>query len=232
MPRRALSLVCVAFLAVTLGACGSSKKSSSSGSSAATNSAGDNAKAQNINLKTDDFPSDWTSSPSSKDVNSTSDKELFACSGLPDPATNTTATASSPNFAKGTFTQVSSEVRFAKTEAVAKQVLETFKTNRFPDCLKQSIDKQIKQEASGAGTVGELKIESLPAPSGADGAAFRISVPFSAMGLSTTLFIDVTQLRKGRALVTLSTSNGDAAFDSGLKGELTAKLISRIASNA
>ncbi|MBV9663521.1 MAG: hypothetical protein JOZ37_06110, partial [Actinobacteria bacterium] len=114
----------------------------------------------------------------------------------------------------------------------AKQVIEAFKGAKFSDCLKQSIDKEITNQASGAATVGEPKIESLPAPSGADGAAFRMTVPFSAIGLSTTLYVDISVLRKGRAVVTLSTSNGDAPFDSALKGELTSKLISRMASNA
>ena len=137
MTRRAVSTMCVLLLAFTLAACGSSKKSVSSSSagdkskasttteasSSSGDSTADKAKAEAINLKTDDFPSGWTSKPATTNNDST-DKELYTCSGLPDPATNTTATVSSPDFSQGTFTNASSEVRFAKSNDVAKKVLE------------------------------------------------------------------------------------------------------------
>jgi hypothetical protein len=246
MSRRAVSLVCVALLALTLAACGSSKKSSSSSSSgsktteksntteaAAGDSSADKAKAEAINLKAEDFPSGWTSKPASTDTSDSTDKELYTCSGLPDPATNTTATVSSPDFSQGTFTNASSEVRFAKSNDVAKKVLDAFKNDKFQTCLKQTFDKQMKDQASGAGgTIGESKIESLPAPSGADGAAFRMTVPISASGFNISFYIDFTVLQKGRAVVTLAAFNGNSPFDSTLKGQLTSKLTSRMASNA
>jgi len=245
MTRRAVSTMCVLLLALTLAACGSSKKSSSSSSkkseattttaaaSASGDSTADKAKGEAINLKAEDFPAGWTSKPASTDTSDKTDKELYTCSGLPDPATNTTATVSSPDFSQGTFTSASSEVRFAKSNDVAKKVLEAFKNDKFQTCLKQTFDKEMTTQASGAGgTVGQSKIESLPAPSGADGAAFRMTVPISASGFNLNFYIDFTVLQKGRAVVTLAAFNGNSPFDSALKGELTAKLVSRMASNA
>jgi hypothetical protein len=234
MPRKSLVVLCAVM--IVLVGCGSSKKSSStsSGSASSSSSTGDKVKAGDINLKADDFPSDWTSTPSNSATSSATDKNLYSCSGLPDPATNTTAAVSSPDFAKGTFTQASSEVRFAKSKDVANKVLDAFKSDKFQSCLQQTIDAQIKvQASSGGATVGASKIESLAAPSGTDAAAaFRMTTPITAFGQTITFYIDFAVLQKGRAVVTLSVSNGNSPFDSALKGELTAKLISRMASNA
>src|SRR5438067_1067571 len=115
MSRRVVSLVCVLLMALT--ACGSSKKSSSSSSAgskkseatatteaAAGDSTADKAKAQAINLKAEDLPAGWTSTPSSNDNSDQTDKELSTCAGLSDPKTSTTADEHSPDFAKGQFT--------------------------------------------------------------------------------------------------------------------------------
>jgi len=243
MSRRAVSLVCVALLSLTLAACGSSKKSSSSSSSgsktseatttteaAATDSAADKAKAQAINLKAEDFPDGWTSTPSSNDNSDETDKELYTCAGLSDPKTSTTADEHSPDFSKGQFTMVSSEVQFAKSKDAAKKDLEILKSDKFSGCLKTAFDNEMKKQASGAGgNVGESKVEKTAAPSGTDGsAAFRMTVPITAVGQTFTFYIDFTMLLQGRAEVTLVCFNGNAPFDSALKGTLTGKLVQRM----
>lgn len=242
MSRRAVSLVCVALLAVTLAACGSSKKSSSSSSSgsktteksatteAAAESSGDKAKAQAINLKAEDFPAGWTSTPSTNDNSDQTDKELYTCAGLSDPKTSTTADEHSPDFAQGQFTMVSSETQFAKSKDLAKKDLEVLKSDKFAGCLKTAFDNEMKKQASGAGgTVGESKVDKLSAPSGTDGAAaFRMTVPITAVGQTFTFYIDFTLLQQGRAEVTLVCFNGNAPFDSALKDTLTGKLVQRM----
>ncbi|MBV8690762.1 MAG: hypothetical protein JO367_13320 [Actinobacteria bacterium] len=248
MTRRAVSLVCVALLALTLAACGSSKKSVSSKSnntksteatttteaSSSGDSTADKAKAQAINLKDGDLPAGWTSTPAGTDNSSDqTDQELYSCAGITDPKTGTTADESSPDFSKGEFTQVSSEVQFVKSKDQAKKDLEIVKSGKFTDCLKQAFDKQMQKEAGSQGaTFGQSKVESLPAPSGVDGAAFRMTIPISAQGFNLNFYIDFTLMLKNRAEVTLAAFNGNAPFDSALKGELTSKLISRMASNA
>jgi hypothetical protein len=233
----------VALLALTLAACGSSKKSSSSSSSgsktteksatteaASSDSAADKAKAQAINLKAEDFPSGWTSTPSSNDNSDQTDKELYTCAGLSDPKTSTTADEHSPDFAQGQFTMASSEVQFAKSKDTAKSDLDVLKSDKFASCLKTSFDNEMKKQASGAGgTVGESKVEKIAAPSGTDGsAAFRMTVPITAVGQTFTFYIDFTLLLQGRAEVTLVCFNGNAPFDSALKDTLTGKLIQRM----
>lgn len=241
MTRRAVSTMCVLFLAFTLAACGSSKKSSSSSSSgntskasttteAAGGSAADKAKAQAINLTAADLPADWTSTPASTDNSDQTDKELYTCAGLSDPKTSTTADEKSPDFAKGQFTMASSEAQFAKSKDIAKKDLDVLKSDKFSGCLKTAFDNAMKKQASGAGgTVGESKVESIPAPSGTAGAAaFRMTVPISAQGFSLTFYIDFTLLLQGRAEVTLVCFNANAPFDSALKDTLTGKLIKRM----
>jgi hypothetical protein len=235
-----MSLACVALLAFTLAACGSSKKASSSSSnttakSATTEAAGgdsaaDKAKAQSINLKAEDFPAGWTSTPSTNANNGATDKELYTCAGLSDPTTSTTADEHSPDFAQGQFTMVSSEVQFAKSKDVAKKDFDVLKSDKFAGCLKTSFDNEMKKQASSAGgTIGESKVETIPAPSGTDGAtAFRMTVPITALGQSFTFYIDFTSLQQGRAEVTLVCFNGSVPFDSALKNTLASKLIQRM----
>ncbi len=242
MNRRAVSTMCVLLLALTLAACGSSKKSTSSGSKATTtstaaeaapDSTADKAKADAINLTAADLPG-YTSTPADKTSSAETDKELYTCAGLSDPATSTTADESSPDFSKGEFTQVSSEAQFAKTAAQAKKDLDAIKAPSFSACLKQAFDKAMTKQASGAGgTIGASTVESQPGPSGTDGsAAFRMTVPITAVGQTFTFYIDFVLMLKKRAEVTLVCFNGNAPFDAALKGELTDKLISRMASNA
>jgi len=244
-PIRTLGVACA--LVMVLGACGSSKKTASSSTTTtaaaksgttttgAAATSGDKAKADAINLVAADFPSGWTSTPADNSSSSdNSDKQLYACAGLTDRAAEGGVDVSSPDFSKGEFDSAGSEVQFVKSESEAQADLAVVKSDKFPTCLKQTFDQEMTKEAGSAGgTIGASSVTTLPAPSGTDGAAaFRMTVPISAVGQNLTFYIDFVLLLQKRAEVTVSLFSGTTPFDQSLEDTLTGKLVQRMKANA
>ncbi len=192
--------------------------------------AADEAAAASANLKVEDFPAGWTSKPHEKLPGEDElAAEIQTCVGIDPASTRVTAEHRSPDFASGLATQASSVILFVKSPQQATGDADAYAGDKFPACAEPGFAKQIQQVAPEGGTVADVKVSKSTFPALGDRTvAHRVTANIKLDQMTVPINIDVVQIFKGRAEVTLTFVNPGAPFTEALAQELASKLVARL----
>jgi hypothetical protein len=223
---RLAALVAVVAALTTLASCGGGN--GGSGNTKA-DPAADKTTAEKIVLKQSDFPSGWTSKPHQTAADDTATKARFdACIGAPDPRTQQTADAHSPDFIQGQVNSTSSEALMVNNESVAADVLAALQGPKTVDCVKTLVQEAAQKQLPGGAPAANVAAEQLKFPTLKDGtAAVRTSFTFETGGVNVLIYADIVYFKSGRALVSLSTVNAGTPMDSKVEESLAQKMAAR-----
>jgi hypothetical protein len=217
------ALVAVVAGLTTLASCGGG-----SGNTKAEPAA-DKATAEKIVLKQSDFPSGWTSKPHQTPADDAATKARFdACISAPDPRTQQSADAHSPDFLHGQVNSASSEALLVNKESVAADVLAALQGPKTVDCVKGLVQEAAQKQLPGGTSPANVTAEQLKFPTLKDGtAAVRTSFTVPTGGANVLIYADIVYFKSGRALVSLSTVSAGTPMDSKLEESLAQKMADR-----
>jgi hypothetical protein len=194
--------------------------------------AADQARAGELVLVTADLPSGWTVELAEPDDPSdTSDEELAACAGAPDPNTTETATVHGSTFRMGGLVSVSSTATFVKTLADAQADVAAIEGDKFIPCAEAGLTKSLQAEFEGQEVVVEsLRVSAIMVPSvGQETLGFRVEMRLSVEGDAQLFFTDLVFIADGRAELSLEFFRADQPFDPALRDELIGKVGDKLA---
>ena len=123
----------------------------------------DKARARTLVLRPADLPAGWKATPHREDpTDKTYDAQLAACLGRPSPDTYLTASADSPDFARGDA-EVSSQAQLVKTVADFNADVDAVQGPKFVPCVKRVLTKSL-QPLAGA-SLRSVAVAPLPVAS-------------------------------------------------------------------
>ena len=186
-----------------------------------TPAADDETAAEFAALKTEDFPTGWTASESSENLEARC-KDVEAAQKL------TSARANSPRFSQGQTTLVQNAIYVFEDEATAEEAFDQIAGEATQNCYSEAVTGAFAGLAgveSGEPQIAPLEIT----PIGDEHSAARVTLPISAQGLDVNVSIDLVFVRAGRALSLNLFVNALAPFDETLRDRLTAASVDRLA---
>jgi len=226
---------CVAALSLLVLSAGCGGGSGSDGGSAERSiDSAAQERAEAIVLQLDDLPDGWRADERVEDDES--DREFRRCLGADYSDLTIMGEASSPHFAMGEVTQVSSEVVIFASEEEAAEALaaleEGFRAEEVDDCFRDLLADAAGEDFEIADVqVGEL---SFTRPDVADASAWQIAIDVEGApgsegaGLSATVYIDMVVLQEGDANATVATLDVLTPLDSALRDELVETVAGRL----
>lgn len=221
--RLVLSSVVLSVLGLALGACGSSSPTSGPGTTVPSKAA-DLALARKSLVVLSDLPSGWTASgkitAGSGSNSGVPGAKLAGCIGVSKAVLETNwPTENSPTFADPTgVDSVSDQVEAFPDATKAQADFSSFANPKTPSCLATVLGPAIRQQAQkggGAGvTVGTITASRLSTPSiGDESGEMELQVPITAPNGSTTLYLNLLVVTRGRLETTLTLTSPGAVFD-------------------
>lgn len=187
----------------------------------------DKAKARTLVLRPADLPAEWKATPHREDpTDKTYDAQLAACLGRPSPDTYLTASADSPDFARGDA-EVTSQAQLVKTVADFNADVDAVQGPKFVPCVKRVLTKSL-QPLAGA-SLRSVAVAPLPVASyGQFSLGFRATIRLLVQGQPVSVYQDGILLGKGRIELTASFSDVQQPPDPALEKSLVAKLAARL----
>lgn len=187
----------------------------------------DKARARTLVLRPADLPAGWKATPHREDpTDKTYDAQLAACLGRPSPDTYLTASADSPDFARGDA-EVSSQAQLVKTVADFNADVDAVQGPKFVPCVKRVLTKSL-QPLAGA-SLRSVAVAPLPVASyGQFSLGFRATIRLLVQGQPVSVYQDGILLGKGRIELTASFSDVQQPPDPALEKSLVAKLAARL----
>lgn len=187
----------------------------------------DKARARTLVLRPADLPAGWKATPHREDpTDKTYDAQLAACLGRPSPDTYLTASADSPDFARGDA-EVSSQAQLVKTVADFNADIDAVQGPKFVPCVKRVLTKSL-QPLAGA-SLRSVAVAPLPVASyGQFSLGFRATIRLLVQGQPVSVYQDGILLGKGRIELTASFSDVQQPPDPALEKSLVAKLAARL----
>lgn len=240
---RARGLVTTAIvLTLGLAACGGS--SSSSGKSAQTqNVVADKAAAEAAALKLADLPAGWTATPATKTPDAPGvDAQLATCLGVSVAELDKSGPADfkSDDLSDANNNTVSNSVGYAPSADQAKKEFAIFKDPKVPGCLGTALSNfltyQIKHPTNpsdsipdsvsfGTPTVAPLSVATV----GDQTAAYRVTIPVTALGQTVNAYADFLIAVKGRVGVEMDFEAVGKPFPADQEQQYLQKVIGRLA---
>lgn len=185
------------------------------------------AAAKQINLVSADFPSGWTSSPSTSSGSSSEDAQIAACAGAPNPATSDVADETSDDFASQDIF-ASSDITVVKTQQLASQDLAAISSDQALSCFKKLFPELAKKDAPADAQMNVVSVTRIPVSRYADGSfGLRLVLGVTVQGTTAQATFDVIGFVKGRFEVAGFFGGIGTAFPSGLEQTLLSKLDTR-----
>ena len=223
---RARRWVAVGLTGVLFSACGGG----SSGGKADT--ATDQKKGGEINLKLGDFPSGWTNSPHKDDPSGKAlSTQLNGCLGIADPSTRHTTETFSDDFSQGQ-SQASSEVDFTKSSSEASSDFKAVSSAKAPGCIQQAFSDALKSQAQSfpGASIGEIKVNERPVAKnhGAKAIGYRATVSVTLSGQQLPVTADVALAQKGREEGTVTFTGLGTPVPDDLETKLVSTFESRM----
>ena len=215
-PRRLAPLLCIAgAVALTLAGPGSEI---SRATTVAPDS--DTQLAKRSLLTLDDFPASWEQVKKP-------DMRVF-CPAYTDARRNASGVGQSPQFAQGSLLEAAAAVYLYADDAAAARAFRAISSRATRRCY---IDETTKALADGgASEVRDVRVRRLSLGRlGDQRAGARFIFPLTAAGVELDLNIDLTYVRRGRALSLVFCLKAGGAFDSRLRRDLVAKQAGRLA---
>jgi hypothetical protein len=209
------------------------------------NVAADKALAEAAIFKLNDFPTGWTSKPSTpSSSNEATDRQMSAClhTSVPylDPS-KTGASADSPDFSDSNSNEASNGVTYTASVSQARKQFAVVQSQSFPSCFESAINTLITSEIQhpsnpsdtlpqGA-SVGKTTVQPMSFPTiGDQSVAYRVTIPITYGGMSVDGQIDIVASQKGRAIALSEFTAFGTPFDSAMEVQLSTLTASRIAS--
>lgn len=244
--RHVLLLVAVSLLTA---ACASGASSSASSSVPTVtspgnaNTAADKALAEQALLKLSDFPTGWTSKPSSSGGSPDIYKRFASClhTSLGLLTGTSPRGASSPDFSYTNQNSVSNRVGYESSPARVDEAMNVLREPQLPSCLESALNAYITYTIqhptnpnstlpSGV-SVGNSTVAQMSFPNvGDQSIAYRVTVPVNANGLSIDIYVDLIAFVKGRAGVEMLFEAVGSPFDSSMEQQLTTLTEGRLTS--
>jgi hypothetical protein len=200
--------------------------------------------AETENLRLSDFPTGWTTTPNPQNNPSAPAIETELASCLHRPVAffdhRYSATASSPQFQDAAGDeQVSSEIRYDASAALAEEQFTVLQESQFPSCFGSALDALIafeirhpdKTSASVPTglTFGTSKVARTPFPSYGDRSiAYRLTLPVSDSGTTVDSYFDFVAVQQGRVAITLLCVGLGTPFDTTMEQKLTTVTVGRV----
>jgi hypothetical protein len=241
MRRVALALVAVLCLA---GCHQSSGRRSGSTSTTSTTvaAASDSADAQSLLLTLSDLPAGWrTNASADPQADAKLAAAMLACLketdvDVFDAAGKHTSRAHAPAFGSPDGLSITDEVMISRSDARSAASLAVVQRPAFSGCLAAFVTNTFKTTLAGdpsaaGATVGEVKVETLAPPAGADSVAYRVTVPVRLNGQSRVLSFDDVFLRHGRAMAVLSLNGTGGPFPGDVANHVIAAQGARLANS-
>lgn len=205
-----------ALLALALGACSSGD--------------GSEKLVKEVNLTQADLGPEWTEAPRPDTVGEDGDDSRFAaCMGRPDPKTERTADADSPEFRLDDRLRVMSSVQTMPSEGVAVADLAAAEGDRGLLCMRQRISGQLNRTAAAGEAPERFTVDRVTdLDVGDDTAAFRAELIFPPEnGSPRTGYLDVVLVRSGKVEVAMTLFSAAEPFPADVERELLNKVVSR-----
>ncbi len=220
-----------------LAACGKSYPTASTGKRASGSSSAARAAAlalaRAINLTAADVPG-FVAAGREKEYETPAQRRLKAkLEECVHPGSATPlAEAGSPNFqsqAGLTSASVQSEVTVASSAAIAAQELALVRSKRTRDCVSHYTGLLVRGQSHLGASFGAVSlVQRIPPAPGAGGSfAWRISVPFTAHGITLAVYFDVFGFVSGAEEVTLFVSELPVAPPARVEERLFSLLLER-----
>jgi len=192
------------------------------------------AQAKKGLLRLSDFPTGWTSSPSTStdQKNEVGAREIATCIGVPvKTLVANPPQATSPQFDQTTKNlSVTEQVAVLPTAAASRADTAALANPKAPGCLTAYLAKALATTTSSSSvSTGALTVARLPFPRyGTASTAVTLTLPVEGSGVSITTVVDVVVVSQGKeqATVTLTSLNG--GFPTALAKQLVATAARRI----
>jgi len=196
----------------------------------------DKATAQNAVLKLADFPTGWTGTPATDTADEDLQQQMSACIGS-DLAKKSPTRVESDDFADPDDTMTASNsVSVLPSVDANNAAMDTFMNAKVPGCLSQAMDSAISKNLASSDTtlpkgttIGKAEAATESFPNVADRtAAYRVTVPVQANGVTLKISADFVAFTKGRAGATLALQGQGLPFPSDLATSLAQTVAGRL----
>ncbi len=212
-----------------------STRAPGSSSSLPNASTADADKAQNLVLRSADFPPGWISAPHKPSASGEeTGKQLAACVGRPDPSTYETADVHSPDFQMGagaSALSVQSDASFVKSRQDAQADYAAFQDPRLATCFKDIFEKSLHDEGGSQGTsVNSVAFDPQPvAHSYGDGTLrYRVTAMLQGPNGAGTIYFEFVLMTKDRTEIDATFETLGQPFPSDLEDTLVNALGTRL----
>ena len=221
----------------------SHKSTQASGSTSTTlAAAGDSADARPLLLTLADLPTGWrTNATADAQADAKLAAAMLSCLketdvDIFDAGGRHTSRAHSPAFGSPDGLSITDEVVLSRSDARSTASLAVVQRANFAGCLAAFVNNTFKTTLAGdpsaaGATVGEVKVDTLPPPAGADSVAYRVTVPVTLNGQARTLSFDDVFLRHGRATAVLSLNGTGGPFPADVANHVIAAQGAHLVAN-
>jgi hypothetical protein len=239
----ACALITAACASNTSTTTSSSAASSTSSSTVSQDVAADKALAQAALLKLSDFPTGWTSLPSTSNQGSPAvEKQLISCLHVSPQFldSNNPTNVDSPDFSDPNNNTASNSVTYGASASTVHSQFAVLTSTAFAPCVQQAVKTEIAyalQHPSnpsdtvpsgltfGSPTVAQMSFPTL----GDQTVAYRVTVPIMYQGLSPDAYFDFVAIQKGRAVAVMTFEGAVTPFDSSMAEQLSTLTVGRLA---
>ncbi len=252
---RRLTLVGIAALVVLGAGCSSGGSAKSTGTNATTststqttvasttttqrrnNNAAYKALAQRAVLKLSDFPPGWTSAPSKDDNSNAIDKQLSQCFHIQGLKLIPNATnVDSDDFTSPSEQTVTNTVSVTATASEIGKAFDVLSGPNAPKCFTDAFNAGIQENLKSSSTtlpngttIGSASVNPLSFNALGDRTiAYRASIPVSAKGFDTAVYLDFILVQHGRFAVVLSGEDTITPFPTDMSESLIRKVLARL----
>lgn len=192
----------------------------------------DKERATRIVLTATDLPG-YTEDTAPEEEDDEVDKAFAAC--LQNDPVLTADEPANPrtvdgkDFEKGEELTVSSKATIAATEDQARTALTQVRSRTVLDCFTRTIRTELPKTLDPGVNLGNVTVTSpAVAPVGDEAVGLRIVLVLSAEGETARVTLDVTIIRRERAVAFLSTNAVNTAFPEAERASLATKLADRM----
>jgi hypothetical protein len=139
-------------------------------------------------------------------------------------------TVEGKEFDKGDTQSVSSTATIAETQEQAQAALAQLRSQTVLDCLESAAQRELAKSLSAGASVQNVSVTSLPvATVGDEAVGLRIAATISGQGQTLRVSIDVTAIRRERAVAFLSTTGVGSSFPNSERDALARRMADRMA---
>ena len=221
----------------------SSAASSTSSSAVSQDVAADKALAQAALLKLSDFPTGWTSTPSTSNQGSQAiDKQLMSCLHVSPQFldSNNPTNVDSPDFSDANGNTASNSVTYEASASTVQSQFAILTSSTFVPCVQAAVNAEIlyaiQHPSNPSDTVpsgltfGNPTVAQMSFPTlGDQTVAYRVTVPIMYQGLSPDAYVDFVAIQKGRAVAVMTFEGVATPFDSSMAEQLSTLTVGRLA---